>query len=331
MMRLVVIVTLVFGAQAASAQDYIYSQFANEPLLLNPALTGVIEQDYRASIGYRNQWASIGNSFRTTSAAFDMPMLRKRGSQNQLGVGGYVLSDKAGKSSMGLLQASGSVSYLLGMNDYNSFSTGIQVAYAERSIDLNGLAWDSQYNGVGYDPLLPTMEQFANDKRSYVDFSLGLLWKHEKNLNYSLGYSLWHYGQPQGFLNGRTDRLFMRHVLHASLENSWKYVDVVSRLKTEVQSGALEFTGGFEVKYRTGTDSRYTDYRTSSAVMAGLYYRVGDALTPMVGYEFRRMVYACFSYDINVSRLNSATMYQGGWEFHLQHTGFLTQKRRRLR
>ena len=331
MTRIFHIAFLICVTSVLYGQDYIYSQYINTPLMVNPALTGDMNTDYRAGLGYRTQWASIAEPFLNTSAYYDMSLLKQRSNKNQLGVGAWISRDQMGKAKMGLLQAVASVAYRVSMNDYNTFSTGMQIGYVQRSIDFAGLAWDSQYNGVGFDPSLDHKEAFSAEKQSSVDASAGLLWRHTKKAHYALGYSMWHYGQQQSFLAGGSDKLFVRHVLHGEYEFKEKFFDVLVRAKSEIQSGAIETTVGLHGRYRTGLDSRYTDFQTSSAITAGVYYRVGDAITPMLGYEFQRMVQAWFSYDINISRLNVATNYRGGWEIHLMHTGMLTTTRRKLR
>lgn len=331
MMRLIHIILLILLSSPMVAQDYIYSQYINTPLMVNPALTGDITTDYRTGIGYRTQWASIAEAFVNTSAYYEMPLLKQRSSENQMGLGAWISRDQMGKAKMGLLQAVASASYRVSMNDYNTFSGGFQVGYAQRSIDFEGLAWDSQFNGVGFDPTINHGETFSAEKRSSVDASGGLYWKHKKKARYALGYSLWHYGQQQGFLDGRGDKLFGRHVFHGEYDFVEKYFDIMVRAKAEIQSGAFETTIGLHARYRLGLDSKYTDFQTSSAVIAGTYYRVGDAITPMLGFEFQRVFHAWFSYDINISRLNLVSSYKGGWEIHLIHTGLLSQTRRKLR
>ncbi|NNE55270.1 MAG: type IX secretion system membrane protein PorP/SprF, partial [Flavobacteriales bacterium] len=166
---------------------------------------------------------------------------------------------------------------------------------------------------------------------SYVDVNAGILWQHSGNRNYSIGYSLWHYGQPHGFLGVGDDKLYFRHVLHGHYKKQWKHIDMRFIGKTEIQSGALEASIGIEGKYRFGADSKYTDYRTSSALIAGLYYRNADNLTPVIGFDYKRLLTAWISYDVNVSPLNQATAFRGGWEIHLTHSGFLADKRRKLK
>ncbi len=55
---LIVASILIFTGQS-NAQDPRFSQFFSAPQLLNPALTGVFDGEYRVNINYRNQWNSI--------------------------------------------------------------------------------------------------------------------------------------------------------------------------------------------------------------------------------------------------------------------------------
>ncbi|NNE56266.1 MAG: PorP/SprF family type IX secretion system membrane protein, partial [Flavobacteriales bacterium] len=164
MKRLIIIATFSVCAFCSFGQDEIFSRFDSQPLMLNPAFTGEIEEDYRASISYRNQWSSIVNAFKTSAASFEMTALRQANSPNHLGFGGYVVSDKAGASKLGVLKAMGSAAYHLGLNDNNALSAGVQVGYVQRSVTLDGLKWDSQFNGVGYDPSLATNETFTSQQ-----------------------------------------------------------------------------------------------------------------------------------------------------------------------
>ena len=50
------------------AQDLHFSQYFNSPLLVNPANTGFNpDYDFRVGGNYRNQWANVGNPYKTMS------------------------------------------------------------------------------------------------------------------------------------------------------------------------------------------------------------------------------------------------------------------------
>src|ERR1035437_9240949 len=61
------------------AQDIHFSQYYASPLTLNPALTGLVNGVFRASLNYRNQWFNIPTQntiapYQTYQASFDMPL-----------------------------------------------------------------------------------------------------------------------------------------------------------------------------------------------------------------------------------------------------------------
>ncbi|MCB0760711.1 MAG: PorP/SprF family type IX secretion system membrane protein [Flavobacteriales bacterium] len=316
-------------AGKAIGQDYLLSQRFQIVHQVNPAKVGITDTDFRCGLAYRNQWAAISKAYSTGVAHYDMPVLKKRTGGPYLGVGAMVVSDKAGKSRLGTFEFAGTVAAHLPANDYNRLSTGLQVGISQRSINTEGLAWDSQFNGVGYDPTLPSGEVVQLEKRNFVDFALGMEWHHKKKQDYHLAYAVYHYGQNQAFLRSK-DRKFLRHTFQAQYTFKISKTEWDIELISQLQKSTLENTLGVRMRQRMGMDSRYTDNMTSSAIHAGLYFRYGDALIPMLGYEFERMFTAWFSYDINVSRLHIASRYQGAWEIHIMYTGWLKKRRVKL-
>ena len=56
-------------------------------------------------------------------------------------------------------------------------------------------------------------------------------------------------------------------------------------------------------------------------LLAGLYYRQGDAIVPMVGFEISNIRFT-FSYDVTTSPLRNFNNSQGAQEFNLMKKGF---------
>ena len=54
-----------------AAQDLHFSQFYENPILRNPALTGIFSGDYKAGVNYRTQWDDISVPFQTMTATFE--------------------------------------------------------------------------------------------------------------------------------------------------------------------------------------------------------------------------------------------------------------------
>ena len=81
--------------KTVAGQDPNFSQFFVSPLTLNPAMTGKFNGDFRIAGNYRDQWPAISKAFVTTTASFDMPILRNRISElDTWGVGVVAMADK---------------------------------------------------------------------------------------------------------------------------------------------------------------------------------------------------------------------------------------------
>lgn len=161
------------------AQDLHFSQYLTSPLNLNPALTGVMNEDLSHFHNYRNQWKSVSaEPYRTISAAVDGTLPPKRKTNDFFGLGLVVNSDKAGASQLSVNQANLSLSYnkMLVPGSGGMLSLGFQGGVGQRSMSYDGLTWDKQYNGVRYDPTLSSEESPIGSSLSYLDVSFGADW-----------------------------------------------------------------------------------------------------------------------------------------------------------
>ena len=84
-----------------------------------------------------------------------------------------------------------------------------------------------------------------------------------------------------------------------------------------VQGPYNEFVGGIMI---TKVLDTYFEEPTH-LLSAGIYMRWGDAIIPVVKLETRPLS-ICFSYDINVSQLSSASNGQGAFEMSLSYQKF---------
>lgn len=330
MIRFLVISLLGIAMPLISvAQDVSLSQLWTMPSMGNPAATATCEEDYRVGASYRNQWASVGSPFKTSSAMGEGKLLQKR--SGYLGVGAFVRQDKAGTSQFGVFEAFGQAAYHLRAGQKDYLSAGVGIGYRQRSLVTEGLKWDSQFNGVGHDPTIDSGESFGNQQSSSIDASIGLHWQHRKKLNYDIGYAAWHYFQDQGFLTDTRDPALLTHQLTLNYLQSYGPVDVTYSVSSMKQGGAFSAIAGARAKYRIGSDSKYTTATTSSAVIAGIYYRYRDAIIPAVGYEYERKIQVFISYDVTMSSLYDAAARRGGWELSLIWSDFYSDNRMRLR
>ena len=70
------LMSLLFVVGYVNAQDTRFSQPLNNQLSLNPAMMG-LTNDYRVSLNYRNQWASINNGYTTYALSALYPLFQK--------------------------------------------------------------------------------------------------------------------------------------------------------------------------------------------------------------------------------------------------------------
>lgn len=325
--------SLMMMPGVVSAQDVHFGQFFNAPLVLNPANAGDVEGDQRLSLIHREQWRSVGAAFRTDAFSYDLPLFRGRMRGRYLGVGLSAFSDKAGSTAFGDTQGSLSLSYAIRGGESSLLAFGLQGTYGQRSAVLDGMRWDSQYNGAGFDPSLPTGESIPNSRATFVDFGAGALMKGElkSGTQWKGGVSVFHLNEPVVSLFGTSeDRMLRRFNVHGELRIDGKKWSWLPKFFVAEQGGSREINVGGLMHRRIGIDSRYTTDKNSSGLYFGCFYRVNDALVPTVQFEWKRKLVAAVSYDVNVSRLRAQTAYRGGAEISLQWIGVMSEHRRQL-
>ncbi len=106
------VILLLLGHQM-QAQDPHFSQFFASPLTLSPAFTGKFDGSWRLAANHRNQWPSIPKAYVTSSASFDLPILKKNIPDGDIfGVGLSGISDASANNILKLNYGSLSLSIL---------------------------------------------------------------------------------------------------------------------------------------------------------------------------------------------------------------------------
>jgi type IX secretion system PorP/SprF family membrane protein len=308
------------------AQDIHYSQFYETSILRNPALTGVFNGDYRVSMIYRNQWNSISAPFQTAQAALECKKQIGE-SQDFIGFGVLGFYDKTGSINLRTLSGSVAISYNKSINEaHNSFlSLGLMGGYIQRSFDVSKMTFDNQYGPGGYNPGNPTGESFGNPKVSQMDFGAGINYSTnngpENANNYMIGFSAYHLTRPENTFY--SDNAGIKKDLRWNLNAS------TNRLINEMWSvqfqGNFSLQGNYNETILGGLVGRKNDEAASESVLifyAGCFYRIGDALIPVVKVDYNQLTFAA-SYDMNVSKLKAASNLRGGFEISIIKTGIL--------
>jgi type IX secretion system PorP/SprF family membrane protein len=310
-------------------QDALFSQYWLTPASINPAATAGHNSDYRATLQRKNQGTLPQVKFNTSQLVGEMKLLNS--GNRHMGVGLLIRQDRTGEAQLAVFEAGGMLAYHIRTGKKNRLSAGFGASYRQRSIDLEGLSWDSQYNGAGFDPTLPTGETFGANTSWSIDLQTGLQWLHDGKHRYTIGYSTYHYAQDQGLLGASTDKTLLRHQFIGSYSKKMKPVDVTGDLLVAQHGGATTAIGGVRAEYKLGTDSRYTTASTSSFVSAGVHYRWADAILFMVGYDYHKTMKITFGYDITTGSINVLNTGRGGWELGLVWSSPIKNERIRLK
>jgi len=314
---------LCSGAAIVSAQDIHFSQYYSSPLIVNPALTGSFNGDYRAGVNYRTQWGSVTVPYRTFDLFGDLNLGRRIISRNFWSTGLVVIADRAGDGDLSVTKIMGSGAYhlILDAGHRNDLSFGVQAGWVQKSVDFSKFYFDNQWNDAGFDMSLPTGENYIKGSYGYVDAAAGIAYAYSgaKRFSANADFSVFHLPRPNDSFYGETNRLGLRPVANAGF--SYKISDALTispSLFYQEEKKAHEFLSGAMLQYNLkGSDDPYV---TTGTIYAGLYGRFGDALIPVIGYEVRSWR-VLMNYDVNTSELQPASGGKGAFEVSLIYTG----------
>jgi type IX secretion system PorP/SprF family membrane protein len=301
----------------AKAQDPHFSQFFASPLTLNPANTGRFDGSFRVAGNYRNQWPTINNAFTTATLSVDFGILRGTlPEMDTWGVGFLVLSDQSGNKILrnNFIGLSTAYHKSLDEDGLNSIAIGFQAVYAQKRLDITQAKFSDQITELGFTNVSQDIFSQQNLNTSYLDMNTGILGSFSTNGRNSLyaGVSYYHVARPKESLSGADFYLPARWTFHGGallpLDDSKTFH---ASMLLQKQAGAMETIVG-------GAMSFLLSEEESSPVQlyTGAWYRVGDAVIPYLGLEFRSIWFG-FSYDINHSGLKTASQGRGGNEISI--------------
>jgi len=310
---------------SVQGQDLHFSQFFNSPLTTNPANTGFIpDADYRIGAHYRNQYSSImAVPYKTISIYGDAQVFRNKLENGWLGLGALILRDVAGSGSLTSTKAYASVAYHQMLGNSSLLTAGFNVGWANKRIDQSKLKFPDQFDGKFFDNKIATSVVLTNNNVSYFDIQAGMNYAYfpTENIYINAGYSIHHVNQPkESFLEASADsiRIAPRHIgfLNAILKVNDNIIINPNAYFT-TQAKARELVVGMNAAYNLSGDGE-------KQLIGGLYYRLGDAVVPMIGFELKNVRFT-FSYDVTTSSLHNFNGYRGASEFNILKKGFYNE------
>lgn len=162
-MKLYIAAFLVLLSLSSKAQqDPLYSQYLNNPFILNPAYAG-LTNNLNFSASYRSQWTGLEGSPQTINANGHISL-----HDNKMGAGLMVLSDQIGNSTIN--EVFGSYSYRISITNDNILSFGLQAGFANYQLNNSKVnAFDKT------DPLF-----MVNTSETKPSFGFGAILKSSK-------------------------------------------------------------------------------------------------------------------------------------------------------
>ncbi len=306
-------------AIGASTQDIHFSQFYETPLLRNPALAGIFTGDFRIQLVYRDQWRSVTDGYKTGSlnGEYKLPVGK---ADDFLTIGAQVLFDRAGTAALTQTQVMPVLNYHKSLNnERNSYlSLGFMGGVVNRRFDRSKMTTDNGYNGQ------PDGEPIVAPNYTYMDGSVGL--SYNSNLtedeadNFYLGVGYHHFTKPKNtFFRDPSVQLNPKWVASAGFRfGVTEYSYVTIQADQSMQKKYMETMVGAMYGLKIGPEVQNPDY----VVHGGAYLRWKDAIIPVLKVDYSGFSFA-FSYDVNISKLKTASMSRGGFELSLSYIGFL--------
>jgi len=321
------------------SQDAQFYQVYASPLTLNPAMTGMIDGNYRISSVYRDQWrALVDKPFSTFSISGDGRFsISKKGNEKQdfLGVGIYFQSDKVGTIAFTTNQLGVSTAFHKSLDkrlkQYLSF--GVQMSINQRNINYENLDFEDEFNGVnGYTD--PTGEILPTNNFGFADISLGLNYSISpfKGFDAFVGASLYHATAPAITFDRNTTTSISRFEIDenidrkiqiyggfsSALNNVWSVVPRALYVKQgpyeQIVAGShfrRKLVDGFSTAVELGLSTRLVNdidnYHLESAIL-------------FLGLDFSGKLLG-LSYELGLNSVANRFRNQGVIELSFRYTG----------
>jgi len=309
----------------ARAQDIHFSQFYENAILRNPALTGIFSGDYKAGVNFRNQWSSLAVPFVTVLASAETRIPVNREVGDYLSFGLTASYDKAGSINFTSMQVYPAINYNKALEDahLSYLSVGFAGGYIQRSVDMSKMTFSNQWTNGGYDPGNASGENITFAKLQHFDLSAGISFNssigEDNRVNYYFGGAAYHFTKPKETFDPNESfvRLSTRWTGNLGVQSYiTENIGLTVHLNYQNQTPYQEFIGGGLLSWRSYDAAQQLKF----SIYAGCFYRVKDAVIPTVKVDYNEYSFTA-SYDVTTSSLRPAAQGVGGFEFSLYVRG----------
>ncbi|THU34767.1 type IX secretion system membrane protein PorP/SprF [Niastella caeni] len=313
---------LLFHSVIMKAQDIHFSQFYEFPILRNPALAGIFSGNFRLSAAYRNQWQSVTVPYRTMGMSGECKLLRGFSTGDFITAGIQATNDVAGDSKLQRTQVLPVINYhkLLNEDKTSFISLAFMGGVVSQRFDASKLQFDDQYVNGAYSASNATRQQFGNTGLTYWDGSVGVSFKTSlsNNINMYIGGGVFHITEPRVAFTKEYDvRLNRKWGLNGGL-SAW-----INDMDKIVFYADYFMQGGNRMIQCGGLYSHSFDEKGDEAALSiavGGTFRWNDAFIPIIKLYTHQLGIG-LSYDVNISKLTTASQFRGGFELSLSYIG----------
>ncbi len=322
LLRKQLLIYLLLFTGMVKGQDINFSQFYELPLLRNPGLAGIFNGDIRVTSAFRSQWQSVTTPYRTLGLGIEYKKPIGR-SNDYITLGTQLTNDIAGDSRLRRTQIFPVLNYhksLSGERD-SYLSAGLMGGPVIQRFDPTKLSFDDQFINGSYSPTNPTKEVFTNTGFTYWDAAVGLNFSSTagESTRYYIGLGLFHFTKPKVAFQQQYDivlnpKWVVNAGLSAPVGDANKLIVYADYF---MQGGARQIQGGLLLSH----DLSAYDENHKTTISGGAFYRWNDALVPVLKLDYNQFAVG-ITYDVNVSKLKSASQYRGAYEITLSYKAF---------
>jgi type IX secretion system PorP/SprF family membrane protein len=269
---------------------------------------GAQNNDYKASLQRKSQWASVSVPFNTLSFS-----LERKDILPSHNIGVQFLNDIAGDSRFKTTGINLGYAKKVAVTAENLFSFGAGLGIFQRSIEFDDLVFNEP-------------ENFSNLNFIFPDVAIGIanFYTLNKNTILESGIAFFHINKPkQSLTENDAIRLQQKMNIHTALNYSYTAnLSMQPKLLFSNQDTDKEFLLGCDVNY-------LLEGERDVLLKSGIAERFNDAVILYFGAEIEGL--SCVaSYDVNTSNLANASNNKGGFEFSVVYQWDVSKKKKNI-
>ena len=295
--------SFLVGARDAFAQQLAqFSQYLHNPIVINPATSGVNE-NLNLKLSYRNQWTGFTDAPNTYYVSVDGALTRpSKGSSLRTSRPGYT-EVKRGKKGIN----HGVGGYMVGVN-YGAFTNNSMFLTYALHMNLTSTIKLSLGVAGGFSSWRLNVEDIGvadpNDETYIYLMTQGL-----KKSFFDMNSGLWVF----------SDKFYIGFSSGQLLESQIRDIEIPANARVSIHhfvTGGYRFTINSDLSLTPSlmfknmrpapsTVDINVKANYKNQLWGGLSYRTNDALVIIAGYSIRDKINVSYSYDVTLSEINS--------------------------